>query len=130
MARKRGPLRIIDDWSYIWSAKVLAEPGRLVYTGWSSSVLGWQLYLGALFIKSFGFSFTATRIPVMLLSLLSTALMHRIFVRLNIAPWSATIATLSVVLSPMFLTLSTTFMSDIPGLIAVFVLVCPIFCTG
>ena len=50
-----------DDFAYVRSAKALADTGHLVYFGWSSAMLGWQLALGALFIKLFGSYFTATR---------------------------------------------------------------------
>ncbi len=110
-----------DDWAYIWSAKALFDTGHVVYAGWATAMLGWQLYLGALFIKIFGFSFTAVRASVEMLSLISAALMHRIFVRLGVGEWNASIATLSVVLSPIFLPLATTFLSDVPGLLAVLV---------
>ena len=52
---------IIDDWSYIKTAQVLAQTGHIAYNGWGSPMLGWQIYFGALFIKLFGFSFTAVR---------------------------------------------------------------------
>ena len=53
-----------DDWSYIWSARVLADTGHLIYNGWGAMPLGWMAYLGALFIKLFGFSFTVARSSV------------------------------------------------------------------
>src|SRR5438094_224905 len=48
-----------DDFAYVRSAKALADTGHLVYFGWSSAMLGWQLALGAFFIKLLGASFTA-----------------------------------------------------------------------
>jgi hypothetical protein len=110
-----------DDWAYIWSARVLAAAGHVVYAGWSTAILGWQLYLGAFFIKLFAFSFTAVRASIILLSLICAALLHRIFLRLGLGEWNASIATLSVVLSSIFLPLATTFLSDVPGLFAVLV---------
>ena len=115
-----------DDFAYIWSAKVLAETGHVVYEGWATAMLTWQLYLGALFIKLFGFSFTVVRASVVLVSLMSAAILHRIFLRMGLGDWNASIATLSIVLSPLFLPLATTFMSDVPGMLAV--LVCLYFC--
>ncbi len=116
---------INDDWSYIWSARVLADTGRLIYNGWGAMPLGWMAYLGALSIKLFGFSFTIARSSVMIVSLLCAALMQRVFVRTGASESTATIATLTLVLSPMFLPLSFTFMTDIPAL---FVLVLCIYC--
>ena len=115
-----------DDFAYIWAAKVLAATGHVVYTGAATAMLTWQLYLGALFIKLFGFSFTVVRASVTLVSLMSTAMLHRIFLRMGLGDWNASIVTLSIVLSPLFLPLATTFMSDVPGLMAV--LVCLYFC--
>ena len=52
---------------------------------------------------------------------MSAALLHRIFLRMGLGDWNASVATLSIVLSPLFLPLATTFMSDVPGMIAVLV---------
>jgi hypothetical protein len=116
---------VADDWSYIWTARVLADTGHLVYNGWGVMPLGWLAYLGALSIKLFGFSFTIARSPVMIVSLLCAALMQRVFVRTGASESTATIATLTLVLSPLFLPLSFAFMTDIPAL---FVLVVCIYC--
>ncbi len=116
---------VADDWSYIWSARVLANTGHLTYNGWATAILGWQIYLGALFIKLFGFSFTIVRSSVLVVSLACCGLMQRTFVRLGISEWSASIATLTLILSPVSLPLSFSFMSDIPGL---FVILICIYC--
>jgi hypothetical protein len=124
-ARPFAPVGINDDWSYIWTARVLADTGHIAYNGWSAMVLGWQVYLGALSIKLFGFSFTIVRSSVMVVSLLCAALIQRVFARLGASEWTASIATLSLVLSPLFLPLSFSFMTDIPAL---FILVLCIYC--
>jgi hypothetical protein len=108
-----------DDWSYIWSARVLASTGHIVYNGWATAILGWQLYLGALFIKLFGFSFTTVRISMLLVSMVTVALIQRLFVRFGVNEWNATVATLTIALSPLFLPLAYSFMSDVPGLLCV-----------
>lgn len=104
-----------DDWSYVWSARVLADTGHVVYNGWGAMMLGWQLYLGALFIKLFGFSFTAARISVLIVSIGTVAMIQRLFLRFGISQWNATIATLTIALSPLFLPLAYSFMSDVPS---------------
>jgi len=108
-----------DDFSYVRSAKALAETGHIVFFGWSSAMLGWQLALGALFIKLFGFSFTVARVSILLVALALTFLLQRTFVHLGLTETNATFATLTVVLSPLFIPLSFSFMSDIPGLFAI-----------
>jgi hypothetical protein len=82
-------------------------------------------YLGALFIKSFGFSFTIARSSVMVVSLLGAALTQRAFVRTGASEWTATIATLTLVLSPLYLPVSVSFMTDAPALV---VLVLCVYC--
>ena len=108
-----------DDFAYVRSAKALAETGHLVYFGWSSAMLGWQLALGALFIRLLGSDFTATRASVLLIALATAFLLQRTFVRLGLRETNASFATLTLVLSPLFIPLSFSFMSDIPGLFAI-----------
>jgi hypothetical protein len=108
-----------DDFSYVRSAKTLAETGHIVYYGWASAMLGWQLALGALFIKLFGFSFSATYASILLVALATAFFLQRTFVYLGLRETNATFATLTLVLSPLFLPLSFSFMSDIPGLFAI-----------
>ena len=95
-----------DDFAYVRSAKALAETGHFIYFGWSSAMLGWQLALGALFIKLFGFSFTVTRVSILVVALATTFLLQRTFVHLGLRQANATFATLTLVLSPLFIPLS------------------------
>jgi hypothetical protein len=108
-----------DDFAYVRSAKALADTGHLVYFGWSSAMLGWQLALGALFIKLFGAHFTATRISILFVALATAIVLQRTFVHLGLRETNASFATLTLVLSPLFIPLSFSFMSDIPGLLAI-----------
>lgn len=110
---------INDDWSYIRSALLLAQTGHITFMGWSTPTLGWQLFLGALFIKLFGFSFSVVRSSVLLLSAVTVYLLHRILVRCGVSEINATIGTLTFALSPLFLPLAFSFMTDIPGLFAI-----------
>jgi 4-amino-4-deoxy-L-arabinose transferase-like glycosyltransferase len=105
-----------DDWSYVWSARMLANTGHIVYNGWAAPILGWQLYLGALFIKLFGFSFTAVRTSMLFVGVCTVVMIQRLLVRLGISEWNSSIASLTIALSPLFLLLSFSFMSDLPGL--------------
>src|SRR5271154_1749576 len=119
VARPFVSMGAIDDWSYIWTARVLADTGRLTYNGWGAMPLGWMAYLGALFIKIFGFSFTIVRSSMWVVSLLTAALMQRVFVRSGTSEGTATVATLTLVLSPLFLPSASMFSSDLPGLFVV-----------
>ena len=110
-----------DDWTYIWSADVLARTGHIAYSGWGAMPLGWQLYLGALLIKLFGYTFTAPRLGVFAVSLCTAGLMQRVLVRCGATEQNACFGALTVALSPLFLPLSFTFMSDIPALFCLLV---------
>ncbi len=112
-------LGLNDDWSYARSAQVLAQTGQVVYNGWSTAMLGWHLLLGAIFIKVFGFSFLTLRAATLLVATLTAFLFHRILVRCGINEKNSTIGTLTLVLSPLFLPLTFSFMTDIGGLFVI-----------
>ncbi len=110
---------VADDWPYILSAQTLAATGRIVYNGWAAPILGWQLYLGAAFIKLFGFSLTTVRMSTLLVAMVMAFVLQRTLVRANINERNATIGTLALVLSPLYLMMSVTFLTDIYGLFAI-----------
>jgi hypothetical protein len=110
-----------DDWSFIKTAQVLAQTGHIVYNGWATPMLGWQLYVGALFVKLFGFSFTVVRFATMVEAMATAFLLQRTFVRAGLNPWNATLATLTFVLSPLYFPYAFTFMSDISGVLCIVV---------
>ncbi|MGA2849113.1 MAG: hypothetical protein ABSE46_08960 [Terracidiphilus sp.] len=104
-----------DDWSYVQSARVLAQTGHIVYNGWATAMVGWQLYLGALFITLFGPSFTSIRASTLFVALMTAFLTQRTLVRAGVSSRNATIGTLALVLSPLFLPLAVSYMTDING---------------
>lgn len=107
-----------DDWSYIKSTEVLAQTGHLVYNGWATAILGWQLVWGALFIKVLGFSFTAVKLSTLPIASGTLLLFYAIQRRFGITGRNAVFGTLTLGLSPMFLPLASSFMTDVPGLFA------------
>ncbi len=115
ISRPYAEMGIADDGPYILTARGLATTGHLAYNGWVSAMLGWQLYLGAVLIKLFGFSFTAVRMSGLLISMALAFVLQPTLVRAGLTERNATIGTLAFVLSPLYLTLSVTFMSDVPG---------------
>jgi hypothetical protein len=108
-----------DDWSYIKSAQVLAQTGHIVYNGWATAMLGWQLYVGALFIKLFGFSFTAVRFSTVIEVVATAYLLQRTCVRAGLNSWNAALVTMTFVLSPLYLPLAFKFLTDIAGILCI-----------
>jgi hypothetical protein len=119
ISRPFTTIGICDDGPYILMAQTLATTGHVVYNGWAAAMIVLQLYLGAAFIKLFGFSFTTVRMSTLLVAAITAFVLQRTMVRANISERNATIGTLALVLSPLYLMLSVTFMSDITGLFAI-----------
>ena len=110
---------LCDDWSYIKTVQILAQTGHVVYNGWATAMLGWQLYLGAIFVKLFGFSFTIVRASILPIAMATAFLSQRTLVRAGINDWNASLGTLVLVVSPLFLPLTFSFMTDITGLFSI-----------
>jgi 4-amino-4-deoxy-L-arabinose transferase-like glycosyltransferase len=117
---------IHDDWSYIYTAQVFARTGHIVYNGWATAILGWMIPWGALFAKLFGASFTAVRLSMVPIALASAVLFHAVLRRFGLNASLASLATLTLCLSPPFVAVSLTFMSDMPGIFSI--LLCLYLC--
>lgn len=126
IARPYAEIGIDDDWSYVKTAQVLAQTGKISYNGWGSPMLGWQLYFADLFVKSFGFSFTAVRLSILFVAIATAILLQRTFVRTGINEWNATVATMAFVLSPLFFPVAVLYMTDVPGIFCI--LLCLYMC--
>lgn len=104
-----------DDWSFIRTARDLAHTGQLRYNGWSAPLIGFQAYWGALFVKLFGFSFTAVRASVWILTLLSIPVFWSVFRMAGGDEKASFFGTLTFLFSPLILPNSATFMTDMPA---------------
>jgi len=109
-------LGVNDEWSYVKTVQVLVQTGHIVYNGWTAVITGWMFYLGGLFVKLFGFSFTTIRLSMLVVAMATIYLTHRTMVRCGINNWNATLGTLALALSPLFVPLTLNFMTDVPGL--------------
>ncbi len=121
ISRPYANMGISDDGPYILMAQTLASTGHVVYNGWAAPMLVFQLYLAAAFVKLFGFSFTVVRSSALLVAMLMAFLFQRILVLANVSERNATIGTLALALSPLYLMLSATFLTDIFGLFAIII---------
>jgi hypothetical protein len=114
-----------DDWSYIKSAQTFSETHHLVYYGWDDPMLGWLIPWGALFVRLFGFSFTAVKLSTLPIAAATIFLFHAILVRFGCTSRNAVIGALTLGLSPLFMPLAASYMTDVAGL---FVLLLCLYC--
>lgn len=126
LAHPFAEMGFVDDWSYIKTAQVFAQTGRIVYNGWATAMLGWQIPWGALFSKLLGFSFVHVSLSTLPIAAASVYVFHQILVRFGISRWHAVFGTLTLALSPLFLPLAASYMTDIPGLFCI--LLCLYLC--
>jgi hypothetical protein len=106
----------IDDWSYVKTTQVFFQTGRFTYNGWATVALGWQVPWGALFSKLFGFSFVHVRLSTLPVAVASVYVFHQILVRFGISRGNAIFGTLTLALSPIFMAMSASYMTDVTGL--------------
>lgn len=109
----------MDDFSYTKTALDFARTGHFIYNGWAVEILGWLVPWGALFIKTFGFSFNILRLSMLPLAMATLFLFHQILRRFGIDSQNAVLGTLTLALSPLFLPLAASFMTDVPGLLVI-----------
>jgi hypothetical protein len=105
-----------DDAAYAHMALHLAQTGRLVYNGWESVMQFFHTYWGALIIRLFGFSFNAVRWSTFPFTLAAVAFCYLLVRQAGLRANSAVFVTLLLGLSPLFVPLAATYMTDIPGL--------------
>ena len=114
-----------DDWSYTRTVLDLIRTGHLLYNGWATAMLGWQVYWGALAVKLFGFSFLVLRLSMLPFAGGTAYLLYCLSRRCGLSSRSSLVCSLSVTLSPLFLPIAASFMTDVP---AVFFLVVCLYC--
>jgi hypothetical protein len=117
---------LMDDWSYVKTALVFSQTHHIVYNGWATAMLGWTIPWGALFIHLFGFSFTTVRLSTLPLALGSVFLFHASLRRFGVTPRNAIFGALTLGLSPLFLPLAASYMTDVAGLFCI--LLCLYLC--
>ena len=126
IANPAANMPYLDEFSYAKTALDFVRTGHIVYNGWATAMLGWQIPWGALFIKLFGFSFTVLRFSMLPIAMVTVYLFHLILRRFGINPGNAVLGALTLALSPLFLPMEASYMTDVPGLLVI--LVCIYMC--
>jgi 4-amino-4-deoxy-L-arabinose transferase-like glycosyltransferase len=106
-----------DDWSYVKTARILAETGNLDMQGWARMSLVGQIYLAYPVLRVFGSNVAVLNTAMALVSLIGLSAAYMVFRRFGTTR-AALLGTLVTSLFPGYLLLSTSFMSDVPAFTA------------
>jgi hypothetical protein len=105
-----------DDWSFAFIARGLARGGHIAYNGWAAPLLGLQALWGGWLIGVFGFSFTLLRLSTLPFAAGCAWLLYLLGRRTGLNHWLAAFGALAVALSPVFIPLAASYMTDVPAL--------------
>ncbi|MGD0461775.1 MAG: phospholipid carrier-dependent glycosyltransferase [Tepidisphaeraceae bacterium] len=111
-----APMPFDDDWSYAFSVRELLRNGHLVYNGWSAPLIITHVCWAALFAKIFGYSFVVLRFSTLPLVMGCGFLAYLLARSADLPPAWAFFFFLLLCLSPLFLPLALSFMTDAPAL--------------
>jgi hypothetical protein len=115
-----GELAYGDDAAYAHMALQAARTGHLAYNGWEGAVMILHVYWGALFIRLFGFSFDCVRFSTLPLALGSVVFCYLLVRQAGLQAKEALFVTLLYGLSPLFLPVAVSYLTDAPFLFFLF----------
>jgi hypothetical protein len=108
-----GDFPLNDDWAYGLPVKWLVETGRLRVTDWAAMTLVAHVVWGSLPAILAGFSFTALRISTLAIAPVGLSATYLAGREIGLPRWLAAAAVGLFVVSPIFISLSYSFMTDI-----------------
>jgi hypothetical protein len=111
----QGEFPINDDWVHARVVQVLLERGRLESFGLDWPVARLPGLLGALFAEVFGFSHTVLRASTLALAAAGVLACYALL-RDLLGPARALLGALVLLINPLFVNLSYSFMTDVPFL--------------
>ena len=109
-----GDFPLNDDWCYAKSVQTLVETGQLKLYNWGEMTLVAHVYWGALFAKLFGFSFTVLRVSTLVMGLAAVLGTRALCKAAGMSGSMSTLGAALLMLNPVFLDLSFSFMTDVP----------------
>jgi len=108
-----GDFPLNDDWIYGWSVREWLKTGKFQMGDLPLMSLFSHVVWGTFWTKLFGFSFTALRFSIILLSVISIWIFSRLLKALNYSWEQRLLALAIIVFNPMYFHLSVSFMTDI-----------------
>ena len=109
-----GEFPLNDDWSYTRSLQQWYEMHHYNLLGWTSMPLAAHLIWGMLFCKIFGFSFTVLRYSTLVLGFIGGIGAYFLSREFSENKVTCFFTALLLLLNPIYLNLSNTFMTDVP----------------
>ena len=110
-----GEFSVNDDWSFVQILQALVGKGTLIATGWGhggpSAIV--HVLWGGLFTGFAGFSLTALRVSVLIAAMLGSLGLFGLLRSVGASSALSLLGTLAIVLNPLFMSQSFTFMTDI-----------------
>jgi Dolichyl-phosphate-mannose-protein mannosyltransferase len=103
-----------DDWTYAWSVEHLLKTGELRVLDWSAHYPFVQILWGTLFCLPYGFSFSTLRVSTVVFTWLGGLALYGTLREFGHTRSESVIATLVLLVNPVFFVLSFSFMTDVP----------------
>jgi 4-amino-4-deoxy-L-arabinose transferase-like glycosyltransferase len=110
-----GDYALNDDWAYAYTARHLLHTGQIRLLDWGAPSLVTHALWGAGALALLGDTHVALRCGTLVFALAALLALYGVARRV-LDPWTAAIGTLFIGLSPWFVNLSFTYMTDIPWL--------------
>lgn len=111
-----GEYAILDDWIFVKSLEHLHHEGRLDIPDWTPMSLVGHLWWGLLFTKLAGFSFTVTKISVVVAHGIECFTLLWLLRLCNVRPNLALAAVLTLLFQPLHFVHCYMYMTDIPAI--------------
>jgi len=103
-----------DYWTYAWSVDHFLKTGLLQVLDWSIHYPFAQVLWASLFALPFGFSFSLLKLSTVVLAWLGALAVYGTLRELGRNQGDSLVATLILVVNPVFFVLSFSFMTDVP----------------
>lgn len=114
-----GEFSLNDDWAYAKSVETYIHKGCFEIGYWPAMTLYAHVLWGVLFVKIFGFSFTVLRFSILLLGLGSILIIQKLAFQITQNRQTALLSSLVIFVSPLFMNLSNSYMTDVSFLFSV-----------
>jgi hypothetical protein len=105
-----------DDWAYALSVREMANGSGVHFHGWETSLNFIQVAWAVLWVKVFGYSLTVIRLSTLAMTAGCAATLYSLLRSCNVTPLRSVIGTCVITLSPVFVSVGTSFMTDVPSL--------------